>query len=173
MKVTRSTCQREFAVVPSLTHLVYVSNTLGTLTHKKIRELASESAARNQRIDVTGVMVYGNHHVMQLIEGDLHVVNALFQKIARDKRHHHVTRIAFYPVPQRQFANWSMQLVNLDDHSRLDHERLRDILSRQAAVPTHDVTAYARRTEELLEAFRQQLMPNLNAAPRDTRALSA
>ncbi|MFW5681635.1 MAG: BLUF domain-containing protein [Phycisphaeraceae bacterium] len=156
-----------------MTHLVYVSHTFGTLTHEKVRELASDSAARNQQIDVTGVMVYGNQHVMQLLEGDLHVVHALFQKIARDRRHHHVTRIAFYPVPQRQFANWSMELINLDDHSRLDHERLRDILSRQAAVPTHDATAYARLTEELLEEFRKQLMPNLNAVPRDTCSLSA
>ena len=156
-----------------LAHLIYVSSAHHGMTHEAIHELVNDSAKRNHTIGVTGVMLYGNRHFMQLLEGDLHIVNALYQKIARDRRHHHVTRIAFYPVPTRQFPEWSMNLINLEDHKRVDRERLERILSQQLSTSSQDGEQYARLTEELLEEFRKQLMPDLPSLGEEPCVLSA
>jgi hypothetical protein len=156
-----------------LAHLIYVSNASDMMTHEAVRELVDESKKRNREIDVTGVLLYGNQHFMQLLEGDLHVVNALYQKVARDHRHHHVTRIAFYPVPSRQFADWSMNLINLEDHKRVDYKRLEQILREQTSASSQDADHYSRLSKELLEEFRKQLMPELPAVGDEPCVLSA
>lgn len=145
----------------NLAHLVYVSNARGMVTHEGIRELVRDSAQRNLHREVTGALLYGNRHFMQLLEGDLYTINELFLRIAKDCRHHHVTRIAFYPVPRRYFPDWSMELINLEDYTRVDRKWLRELLDRQASVSLHDVARFSQLTMELLEEFRKQLMPQL------------
>lgn len=101
-----------------------------------------------------------------------HIVNALYQKIARDRRHHRVTRIAFYPVPARQFVDWSMNLIDHEDHRRVDRKRLERILHQQTSVSSQDADHDSRWSKELLEEFRKQLMPERPAIGEEPSVLS-
>jgi Sensors of blue-light using FAD len=42
------------------------------------------------------------------LEGDKAVVNTLFEKISKDKRHRKATKIILEPIEERSFADWTI-----------------------------------------------------------------
>ena len=48
-----------------------------------------------------------------MLEGGRTQVSALYNKIARDPRHHDVVLLSFEEVDERSFAGWSMGRANL------------------------------------------------------------
>jgi hypothetical protein len=67
-----------------------------------------QSRDNNAKSGVTGILLFHNRTFFQVLEGDRLVVEALFEKIEKDKRHRRVTKIAVEPIRQRAFADWSM-----------------------------------------------------------------
>ena len=53
-------------------------------------------------------MLYVRGNVIQVLEGDKEVVDALYQRIERDQRHTNVTPVFNRPISQRLFAAWNM-----------------------------------------------------------------
>lgn len=146
----------------NLTHLVYVSDAQGAMTQDMLEDIVRKSARKNRQLDITGVLLYDNRHFMQLLEGDLHVINELYQTITQDERHTRVLRLAFYPVAHRQFPDWSMELINLEDTRTVDRSRLREMLDQHANTSIHEVQHFSQITYDLLDEFRRQLMPDMN-----------
>lgn len=74
----------------------------------------------NRRLDITGLLLYGGGHFMQLLEGEREVIEDLFERICSDPRHHDVHRLLTFPVENRLFDDWSMSLLNLDMRTTLE-----------------------------------------------------
>ena len=55
---------------------------------------------------------------MQVLEGEERVVKAVFAKISRDPRHHHVITLIQEPIENRFFPNSSMAFRDLDTAGR-------------------------------------------------------
>jgi hypothetical protein len=49
-----------------------------------------------------------------VLEGGRDAVNALYNRITRDKRHRDATLLSYDEIGQRSFAGWSMGQVNMD-----------------------------------------------------------
>ena len=77
-------------------------------------DLLKGSHVRNTRAGITGLLLFKNGHFMQLLEGDEAAVIALFSKISRDPRHHHVIILWHGTVDQRDFADSAMAFHNLE-----------------------------------------------------------
>lgn len=123
-------------------HLVYTSAASIALTEADLRRLLERWRATNVRLGVTGVLLYSDGQILQVLEGDPVPVHALFATIAADMRHQGVTKLADGPVQGRAFASWSMGFRTVDSRD------FTHLVQRMSPVPTH-ATALA----PLLTAF--------------------
>ncbi len=101
----------------------YVSRFSRPFTRDELEALASDSAARNQGLGITGMLMSSGGIFYQVLEGPSAAVNELFLKISRDSRHKDVLVLTVQEeVESRQFPSWAMKKVSLDEGamSRLD-----------------------------------------------------
>ena len=99
-----------------LCRLVYKSTTSwDILTNDLLRQLSEKSAKNNATNDITGLLVLSDETFLQVLEGPVDAVNALFTKIIANKVHHDVTLLSYEQVAQRNFDSWSMRVVDLND----------------------------------------------------------
>lgn len=89
---------------------VYVSDArLGSADETTaISEIAVVSRARNQRLGVTGALLFTGQRFAQWLEGPDAGIEELKSSILRDKRHTLVTTISRDTTPGRQFRGWSL-----------------------------------------------------------------
>jgi hypothetical protein len=89
-------------------HLIYISQAKENMTLTTLVVLLMQARALNERHQVTGALVYGAGHFMQVMEGEEAVVKDLYARVAQDVRHYNVRTLAEGPLPTRSFAQWSM-----------------------------------------------------------------
>ena len=76
--------------------------------------LLEQSREKNRRIGITGILLYKDGNIMQMIEGEKQVVLELFETIKKDRRHKDVFQVIAGDIQQRNFENWSMGFLNMD-----------------------------------------------------------
>lgn len=95
--------------------LVYYSrNAIVGDTDKLSAEISSilaKSQANNERVGVTGALMFNSGCFAQVLEGSRLAVEEVFERIQQDDRHGEVSLLAFEPSPSRAFENWSMGFV--------------------------------------------------------------
>jgi hypothetical protein len=97
----------------NLIQLIYVSAALKPFTPAELRELLGQARAKNQRLDVTGMLLYHQGSFLQMLEGPAATVNALFETIGKDKRHDKVLMLFRREVEARNFGEWSMGFTDI------------------------------------------------------------
>ncbi|OGX90715.1 BLUF domain-containing protein [Hymenobacter coccineus] len=95
-------------------YLVYTSTANFPLTIADLRRLLGPWRANNARAQVTGVLLYSEGQILQVLEGEADALHALFAIIAADARHRNVTKLADGRAQGRAFAEWSMQFRTVD-----------------------------------------------------------
>jgi FAD-dependent sensor of blue light len=129
--------------------VVYASAAVEAFSEAELSELLSRARMKNERLGVTGMLLYHEGSFLQVVEGREEVLEALFRTISKDQRHHRIVSLLRRPVQERQFGNWKMGFAsakNLPNHlpGFSDYLRLR-------GDPTEAGNAAAR----LLAAFRE------------------
>lgn len=104
-----------------LIHCIYASTARDSFSDQQLTELLRRARLRNTVLGVTGMLLYDRGSFFQALEGNARLVEALFERIAADPRHHRVVEIINEPIPRRAFADWSMGF------SMVDPARLRRI----------------------------------------------
>jgi class 3 adenylate cyclase len=103
-----------------LRRITYISRFNRDFDHDSVLAIGRQSAKRNLELGVTGFLLYSDGVFFQVIEGDDVVVDDLFQRIRADSRHHDVlcleNRVGDFP---REFADWSMEAIDLTEHTDL------------------------------------------------------
>ena len=104
-----------------LHHLIYSSTATINLTEAELHRLLDHWRMNNSRLGITGLLLYSEGHILQVLEGDAEMVHQLYATIAADLRHRSVVKLADGTVPSRAFAEWSMQMRTVDaaDFTRL------------------------------------------------------
>ena len=118
-------------------HLIYVSTATQSLDVGDIRDIENTSVTNNNRIDVTGILLYRQGKFMQVLEGSESEVRKLFSAISKDRRHKDVTVIREGVIPNRQFSGWSMRytpLADIQSYGGLIHKKLFDMTSTAKEV---------------------------------------
>lgn len=93
--------------------LVYKSEAVARMSWKSVGPILAASTRNNDRNGLTGVLLVGKKHFLQVLEGDFETVNETFQRIARDPRHRRVQLVEFGVADERLFEEWKMRGVGL------------------------------------------------------------
>lgn len=100
----------------SLCRLVYKSKTSwDVLTNELLFSLAEKSARNNAEQDISGLLILSDETFLQVLEGPDDAINALYAKIITNKLHHDVTLLSYEQVARRNFGDWGMRIVDLND----------------------------------------------------------
>ena len=103
------------AAPASLYHLGYSSTLASTLVASDLIGLLQSARKRNQELDVTGLLLHREDSFFQIIEGSRQNVLAVFERICSDPRHERITVLFEGPTDAREFSDWRMGFVELDN----------------------------------------------------------
>lgn len=104
--------------------LLYVSNTSRSVSQAELSQILAVSRSNNAGLGVTGMLLYLDGGFLQVLEGEPRIVEELYEKIARDKRHWNAAKLLDRDAPPA-FAQWSMGFkhVSQDDGSAFELTR--------------------------------------------------
>lgn len=95
--------------------LIYVSTAVRLLDNNELLEILRTSRKNNIENNVTGLLLYKEGNFLQILEGEEADVKFIFEKIKKDTRHTDIIIIFEEPTETREFDNWQMAFLNLDD----------------------------------------------------------
>jgi hypothetical protein len=98
----------------ALLSVVYVSSAIKKFSEKELVDLLRIARCNNERLEVTGMLLYHDGNFMQVLEGPEQSVQQLIGVISSDHRHHGMIRLLTRHISARSFADWSMAFQNLD-----------------------------------------------------------
>jgi hypothetical protein len=96
-----------------LVRLIYASRANGPLPADTLSAMIKAARDHNSTAGITGVLVHSDGIFLQLLEGGRNAVNAVYNRITQDKRHHDVVLLSYDEVSERRFAGWAMGQANL------------------------------------------------------------
>lgn len=97
----------------ALIHLIYTS-TMVENAPAVMTDILQTARHINQQRDITGMLLYANSSILQVLEGADADVSKTFASIETDKRHKNVFVLAKGPIQVRQFAQWDMGFKHLN-----------------------------------------------------------
>lgn len=104
---------------------------------------------------ITGVLLYAEGQFLQVLEGEMGPVEALYEYIRSDARHAEVLRIYSALVPHRVFTHWSMGFGRVTAPGLARLSAYLDPRHRAALLPgTYEVGEFIADT--LLEFVREE-----------------
>lgn len=92
-----------------LYHLVYESQATQAFSEAELQALLQQARLYNTAHEVTGLLLHApSGRLIQVLEGERRLIEELYLRIARDRRHHHCTILSSGPLPTRRFGEWRM-----------------------------------------------------------------
>ncbi|MFK7921536.1 MAG: BLUF domain-containing protein [Bacteroidia bacterium] len=88
--------------------IVYLSSATRPFSEQDLNNLLEECHFNNTQNRITGILVYLDASIIQLIEGDEYEVQRIFRKIQADDRHKGIITLYSGKAQERLFPNWSM-----------------------------------------------------------------
>ena len=123
--------------------LVYISKANVPFTTDSLKELTEVANANNEKLNVTGCMVYASGYFLQLLEGSAESVDILYRKIEKDDRHKGTKLLLETKVDEdrRLFDKWFMTSFNVDTTTDFPEELKKNIAQiirdQKAIIPVH------------------------------------
>ena len=103
------------AAVEPLISLMYVSSAARLFSEKDILEILRVSRINNERLGITGMLLYHEGSFLQILEGPKFEVSKKADEIELDSRHRGMLRLVTKAEEVRQFPGWSMGFCNLNE----------------------------------------------------------
>lgn len=88
--------------------LIYVSTATEKMSDAVLNNLLQQARKKNERLDITGMLLYFEGNFMQIIEGSESVIKELFEDIQKDVRHMGIITLEQGAIPRRSFRDWTM-----------------------------------------------------------------
>ena len=134
-----------------LIQLIYVSAALKLFAPAELRELLRLARIKNQRLDVTGMLLYHQGSFLQVLEGPAAAVNPLLETIGADQRHHKLMLLLRREIEARNFADWKMGFVDVAAQSE-SLPGFRDYFKAHSSFL--DLQGDRETVERILDGFR-------------------
>lgn len=110
-------------------YIVYLSSATELMGEGELEEILEVSRRNNTERNITGLLVYMDGSIIQLLEGEKEVVLATYRKIISDPRHTGVIKLKEGELESRNFPEWSMgyKSVSASEAKKLEgYESLQD-----------------------------------------------
>lgn len=131
-----------------LSILAYKSRLQNHMTSTELNQLVRDARGKNEAVSVTGTLLFDGERFLQLLEGPESAVQAIYERVLKDTRHHQVVKLLQDYGPRRRFGQWGMRLLDLRDHPQgLVDKSLPGGLLRGINVLTND------RAFKIVQAF--------------------
>lgn len=88
--------------------LAYISTSEMTDLDADMDNILTASRQNNKALGVTGVLLFAQGTLFQVIEGEADVLDRLYHKISADPRHSNVTELLRDDISERRFGEWEM-----------------------------------------------------------------
>lgn len=95
--------------------LVYTSSAFGPFDQATLDEIVEVARRRNGADGITGMLLYHDGNILQVLEGPRENVIACYDRIEKDPRHHGCIVLQSEGVAGRTFAQWEMAYVPFGD----------------------------------------------------------
>ena len=112
----------------SINQLVYLSQATRKMSAEALADIQKTAKNNNQTMDVTGSLFYNGGWFLQVLEGPLDTLQALYNKIEKDPRHKNSRILYNEPAKFRTFTRWSMNMTNLDDRQADKYDELVEVI---------------------------------------------
>ena len=112
----------------SLHQLIYLSKASRQLDSVDFLNLLKVARENNINLRVTGSLFFNGGWFLQVLEGDLPVIQDLYRKIEQDDRHMQAKVLYLEPAKNRTFSRWTMNMINLEEEHDSKYHVLRDLL---------------------------------------------
>lgn len=130
--------------------LIYVSSASHLMTDQELIEILNTARAKNEGLDISGMLVYSDGTFIQVLEGTPSTVEHLFRHIEMDARHRNCFQLLRQRVVARAFEGWSMGFRALSPDDVANVIGYIDFFGDRP-VPERGAAAYS-----LLTSFRKQ-----------------
>ena len=87
----------------------------GTAVDPEVGRILRSCKRNNPRLEIGGVLHYGNGYFFQVLEGPDAAVQHLYANIAGDDRHRDVKTLEKQWIRERRFPDWSMKYVPMEN----------------------------------------------------------
>ncbi|WP_281543618.1 BLUF domain-containing protein [Grimontia sp. SpTr1] len=114
--------------------LIYASSATVEFTESKLMQLLGKSRQNNGQLAVSGLLLYAKGNFFQVLEGEEHNVDKLYQKIEQDDRHNRVVVLDRSEIKKRAFPDWSMGFRNLETFDKSQLRGYNDFLDRDLSA---------------------------------------
>ena len=125
----------------------YVSTASSKLNENNIEEILNRSEDKNNKKDITGLLLFSEGNFFQIIEGEEKMVKNLFQKIKEDQRHYNIIKLFEKPIQKESFDGYKCDFIA--ENAKYDISRLKNY--------QHYIQVLDRQTKTavtgILEAF--------------------
>jgi hypothetical protein len=138
-----------------LVSMVYVSSASRDIPPEELVEILRRSRENNERLAVTGMLLYYDGNFMQILEGPRETVTRLMSSIERDGRHRGVIVLIRKPIAERQFPQWSMAFKNLNRLAAQEREGYSEFLN--GSLLDREFQAKPDRCYKLLLHFKKNM----------------
>jgi len=98
---------------PVVYQLIYTSSATPALDDFTLREVAQTSSINNHELGITGLLLFHDGSIMQVLEGDEMSVCTLYGKVKRDPRHTGCMVLSARIADRREFSDWFMGYKNV------------------------------------------------------------
>jgi acylphosphatase len=115
--------------------IVYISSAVHPFSEADLTALLKQSQQKNAELEITGILLYRDGDVMQLLEGPEEAVKKLAKTIYADQRHTGIIQLLERQISQREFPDWSMEFQNL---STLRVRQLAEFMNDQSGTLTSE-----------------------------------
>jgi hypothetical protein len=103
-----------------LERLVYRSKATHKLGSLHLFNLLLQCRKRNRELGITGHLLYTEEVFVQCVEGPPESIEALWQSLQRDERHHDLELLSRHPETTRRFPDWSMAFSSYAHFNKYD-----------------------------------------------------
>jgi len=134
-----------------LIQLIYASAAAKPFTPAELRELLRQARLKNERLDITGMLLYHQGSFLQVLEGPVSAVNPLLDTIALDRSHNKLMLLLRREIEARNFADWKMGFVDVAAQPQA-LPGFRDYFKSQSSFL--DLLGDPKAVERVLDGFR-------------------
>ena len=89
-------------------YLSYLSSTTKSFTEAGLSDILLKSRVNNQSLNITGMLLYRDGNILQVLEGQEETVMGLYHTIAQDNRHSNIIKMISGYSEKRNFPEWTM-----------------------------------------------------------------
>ncbi len=131
--------------------IVYFSSANHPCSKEELLAILNVSRRNNEVDGISGMLLYKDGSIMQVLEGEKDLVEHRFDVIKHDPRHKDVIVIYSGEIPERQFGDWSMGFRDLADPELKSLPGFNEYMNKSMAL--EDFAADATATKGLLQLF--------------------